>query len=79
MWYFTAALIVGLALTSTGAGDARAAEAWCAWYDPYTYDCGFTTFEQCQTAVFASSGYCRAQGPSSAVDPHDKVGAHRAT
>jgi Protein of unknown function (DUF3551) len=57
MRYFAIALIVGLALMLTGARDARAG-AWCAWYDPYTYNCGFNTFQQCQATVIGAGGYC---------------------
>jgi hypothetical protein len=31
-------------------GSAEAAE-WCAWYDAYTYNCGFHTLEQCRATV----------------------------
>jgi len=27
------------------------AAAWCAWYDAYTYNCGFRTLEQCRATV----------------------------
>ena len=57
MRYFAIALIVGLALMLTGAREARAG-AWCAWYDPYTYNCGFNTFQQCQATVIGAGGYC---------------------
>jgi hypothetical protein len=55
MRYFAVALIVGFVLTFTD--DARAG-AWCAWYDPYTYNCGFNTFQQCQATVLGAGGYC---------------------
>jgi hypothetical protein len=57
MRYFAVALTLGLAFTLSGAGEARAA-AWCAWYDPYTYNCGFYTFQQCQETVLGAGGYC---------------------
>ena len=57
MRYFVVALVLGLALMLTGAGEARAG-AWCAWYDPYTYNCGFATFAQCQATVSGAGGYC---------------------
>jgi hypothetical protein len=38
--------------------SAEAAE-WCAWYDPYTYNCGFYTLEQCRATVSGdTSAYC---------------------
>ena len=41
--------------------DMRAAKAqpWCAYYDPYTYNCGFYTFEQCLATVSGVGGVCR--------------------
>jgi Protein of unknown function (DUF3551) len=57
MRYFALALMLGSALAFTSAGEAGAG-AWCAWYDPYTYNCGFNTFQQCQTTVLGAGGYC---------------------
>ena len=57
MRYLAAALLVGSALAFAAAREARAG-AWCAWYDPYTYNCGFNTFEQCQATVLGAGGYC---------------------
>jgi hypothetical protein len=38
--------------------SAEAAE-WCAWYDAYTYNCGFHTLEQCRATVSGeSAAYC---------------------
>jgi Protein of unknown function (DUF3551) len=35
------------------------AAAWCAWYDAYTYNCGFRTLEQCRATIFGdSAAYC---------------------
>src|SRR5262249_17056211 len=57
MRYLTAALILGLAFALAGTGEARAG-AWCAWYDPYTHNCGFNTIQQCQATVLGAGGYC---------------------
>lgn len=46
-----------MALPVVFASDAKAA-AWCAWYDPYTYNCGFHTFEQCRQTISGAGGYC---------------------
>ncbi len=45
------------ASTLAGSTGAQAA-AWCAWYNAYTYNCGFYTFEQCQYSVIGSGGAC---------------------
>ena len=57
MRHFAVVLIFGSALVLTGAGEARAG-AWCAWYDPYTYNCGFNTFQQCEATISGAGGYC---------------------
>ena len=57
MRYFAMTLILGSALAMSLVGEARAG-AWCAWYDPYTYNCGFNTFQQCQATVLGAGGYC---------------------
>jgi hypothetical protein len=57
MRYFALVPAFGLALTLLGGGEAHAG-AWCAWYDPYTYNCGFATFQQCQQTVLGAGGYC---------------------
>jgi hypothetical protein len=55
MRYFAIALTVRFALPFLDAGEARAG-AWCAWYDPYTYNCGFNTFQQCQATISGVGG-----------------------
>jgi Protein of unknown function (DUF3551) len=60
-------ITLGLAFPLLGTGEARAG-AWCAWYDPYTYNCGFNTFQQCQATVLGAGGYC-AHNASEAPTP----------
>ncbi len=52
--------LASLALPS---GDARAESkpyyAWCVFYDPSTYNCGFTTYQQCMETARGSGGICR--------------------
>jgi len=55
MRYLALALVFGPIFAFTS--DAHAG-AWCAWYDPYTYNCGFRTFEQCQATISGAGGYC---------------------
>jgi hypothetical protein len=31
---------------------------WCARYNAYTYNCGFTTFQQCQATISGIGGIC---------------------
>jgi len=43
-----------------GATATRAdAAAWCAFYGPSTYNCGFHTYEQCLATVRGAGGWCR--------------------
>jgi hydrogenase/urease accessory protein HupE len=58
-----AALIYGCA-----AGQAEAQDQWCAYYDAYTYNCGFRTFEQCLATVSGAGGVCR-RNPFAAERP----------
>ena len=32
-------------------GASTEAADWCAWYDAYTYNCGFHTLDQCRATV----------------------------
>ena len=32
---------------------------WCASYDAYTSNCGFTTYEQCRATILGAGGICR--------------------
>src|SRR5260370_42693856 len=46
--------------------QSASAGAWCAWYDAYTYNCGFRTLEQCRATVFGDSGAYCAPNPANA-------------
>jgi hypothetical protein len=48
-----AALLLADARTEASAG------AWCAWYDPSTYNCGFRTYQQCLWTISGAGGMCR--------------------
>jgi uncharacterized protein DUF3551 len=52
-----AGLLAAAVLVDAGARNAEAA-AWCAWYDAYTYNCGYYTFEQCLATIRGAGGYC---------------------
>jgi hypothetical protein len=57
-------MLATLAVIAVGLGfthEARAQGtyyAWCARYDAYAYNCGFTTFQQCQATVSGAGGFC---------------------
>ena len=50
------------AALSFGTGDAKAERywPWCAYYNAYTYNCGFATFQQCLATISGVGGFCRA-------------------
>ena len=56
-------LILGT-LFAALAVDVRPSRAqdypWCAYYDWYTYNCGFTTFQQCLATIRGAGGWCQA-------------------
>jgi hypothetical protein len=47
---------------------------WCAWYDEWTYSCGFTTLEQCRATISGVGGMCR---PNSYGPPADSPRGRR--
>jgi hypothetical protein len=63
-------LAVGILLAAL-AIDARRnvhAAGWCAYYDEWTYNCGFTSFQQCLATISGVGGICRR-------DPHARPGS----
>ena len=61
----------GLCMLVIGVATAQAG-AWCAWYGPYTYNCGFRTLEQCRATTFGDSrAYCapNTYGPTEPSRP----------
>jgi hypothetical protein len=48
-----------LLIVIAGAGTGAHAAAWCAFYGPSTYNCGFRTYEQCLATVRGAGGWCR--------------------
>jgi Protein of unknown function (DUF3551) len=40
------------------ANEAKPA-AWCVFYDPSTYNCGFSTYQQCMETARGAGGFCR--------------------
>jgi hypothetical protein len=41
------------------ASDANAQGAWCVFYDASTYNCGFSTYQQCRATAHGAGGFCR--------------------
>jgi uncharacterized protein DUF3551 len=79
----TMRLLLALAIVSAAlALDARreAAAQWCAYYDAYTYTCGFVSFNQCLATVSGVGGVCRQDyqyRPPRADDRREPLPAQR--
>jgi hypothetical protein len=56
MRYYRVMVVAGLALLAGATGAP--AGPWCAWFDPYTYNCGFGSFQQCLDTIQGEGGYC---------------------
>ncbi len=54
---------IGVLALSAVPGVVNAAEsksyAWCVFYDSSTYNCGFTSYEQCMQTARGNGGFCR--------------------
>ena len=67
-------------LLNAGAATGARAGAWCAWGDAYTYNCGFSSFEQCLDTIRGQGGFCRAnvyEPDASDVPPRRRAPARR--
>jgi hypothetical protein len=54
----TLALLALTGLALSYAGSARADEAWCAYYEDQSTNCGFATFQQCEADISGVGGMC---------------------
>lgn len=64
-----AALALSLDASHDTHAQGRTLGAWCLFYDPYTYNCGFATLEQCRATAHGVGGRCQ---PSPYVAPAEK-------
>jgi hypothetical protein len=55
---FAIAIATAISVMPRNAGAERY-YPWCAWYDAYTYSCGFVSREQCAATVNGAGGVCR--------------------
>lgn len=64
--------IVALALGVTNDANAQGRYwPWCAYYDAYSYNCGFATLGQCAATVNGVGGVCRPNPFGPSVSRHD--------
>jgi len=52
------AVVIAAAFAPRGA-HAETYYPWCAWYDEWTYECGFTTRQQCLATISGVGGLCK--------------------
>jgi hypothetical protein len=64
--------LVALMLAVTGDANAQGRHwPWCAYYDAYSYNCGFATLGQCVATISGVGGICRPNPYGSLVSPYD--------
>lgn len=76
----TRLILFALFATAAGTSGAAAQAKWCAWYDAYTYNCGFYTLEQCRATVSGAGGICSPDYSAGPVvrAPRETTGGPRA-
>jgi hypothetical protein len=60
---------LALALLAGSPAKAERYYPWCAWYDWSTYNCGFTSYQQCLATIRGVGGVCR---PNQAPAPRGR-------
>ena len=50
--------VTALNFATGGSAQAERYYAWCAYYDPMTYNCGFETKQQCDANIRGMGGAC---------------------
>ena len=53
------ALMVAASSFAPRGAHAEPYYPWCAYYDAWSYNCGFTSFQQCLATVSGAGGACR--------------------
>ena len=67
--------VAGVASAVSDPAQARfggaASGAWCLFDDPYMYNCGFATLQQCRATASGAGGQCQPNpsGPPSRAAP----------
>lgn len=54
-----AALSCNVGSAKAGPGFGPNGGPWCAYYDPWSYNCGFATFQQCLATISGAGGVCQ--------------------
>jgi Protein of unknown function (DUF3551) len=73
---FLLALLVAFLSYAIDNGPARA-QVWCAEYDSFTQNCGFSTREQCLATVSGVGGICRLDPRTRTPDAIPPPGGRR--
>ena len=65
-------IAIALGIAASGiiphGASAQTRYPWCAYYDAWSYNCGFVTFQQCLATISGVGGACRPNpyGPPAA-------------
>ena len=52
--------VVAAALSNAGSAQAQGKYwPWCVYYDAWSYNCGFASFEQCLATARPEGGFCK--------------------
>jgi hypothetical protein len=73
---FVAVSAVAMALLLGSPAKAEVYYPWCAFHDWSTYNCGFTSFQQCQATINGIGGWCQPN-PAPAPAPARQRSRHR--
>ncbi len=47
-------------IATTNVAEAQSRQyPWCVFYDSSTYNCGFTSYQQCMATAQGGQGFCR--------------------
>jgi Protein of unknown function (DUF3551) len=64
------AIFASWVLLVLGTVTTAQAGAWCAWYGPYTHNCGFRTLDQCRATISGdSTAWCSPNPQDDSGEP----------
>lgn len=69
-----AAALLAVAAPRGASAAPERVPAWCVFYDPWTYNCGFYTLQQCLDTISGAGGICQPnpRAPDPAAEPRPR-------
>ena len=55
-----------------GSAHAERYYPWCAWYDEWSYSCGFVSREQCLATISGVGGICKPNSYGPPISQHPR-------